>query len=171
MRHCLRSCAIRAGRYLLASHRQRDHRHVRTARGRCRCYWQVCGPRDPGLAQDAERPGLKAQYGHGHRSSGKPGAFSGPQLLFSQIAGQTSGGGVVSGRGTVTFSGGKALLNLVFNAKNAQLLNRDDVAAQVTGPAPDQVRRQRRNVFRATSISTRAVFSSAAPAQVRRCRS
>src|SRR5206468_2321385 len=50
------------------------------------------------------------------------------------IAGQTTGGGTLSGAGTVTFSGGKALLNLAFNAKNAQLLNRDDVAAQVTGP-------------------------------------
>lgn len=60
--------------------------------------------------------------------------FSGPQLIFSQIAGQTSGGGAVSGAGTVTFSGGKALLNLALNANNAQLLNRDDVAAQVTGP-------------------------------------
>src|SRR5207302_7449620 len=60
--------------------------------------------------------------------------FSGPQLIFSQIAGQTSGGGSVSGSGTVTFSGGKTLLNLAFEAKNAQLLNRDDVAAQVTGP-------------------------------------
>ena len=60
--------------------------------------------------------------------------FSGPQLIFSQIAGQTSGGGSVSGAGSVTFSGGKTLLNLAFNAKNAQLLNRDDVAAQVTGP-------------------------------------
>ncbi|HEV2594666.1 MAG TPA: translocation/assembly module TamB domain-containing protein [Sphingomicrobium sp.] len=60
--------------------------------------------------------------------------FSGPQLIFNQIAGQTSGGGLVSGSGTVTFAGGKTLLNLAFDAKNAQLLNRDDVAAQVTGP-------------------------------------
>jgi translocation and assembly module TamB len=60
--------------------------------------------------------------------------FSGPQLIFSQIAGQTAGGGTVTGAGSVTFSGGKTLLNLSFNAKSAQLLNRDDVAAQVTGP-------------------------------------
>jgi translocation and assembly module TamB len=60
--------------------------------------------------------------------------FSGPQLIFSQIAGQTAGGGTVSGAGSVTFSGGKTLLNLNFDAKSAQLLNRDDVAAQVTGP-------------------------------------
>jgi translocation and assembly module TamB len=60
--------------------------------------------------------------------------FAGPQLIFSQIVGQTNGGGTLSGAGSVTFSGGKTLLNLSFNAKNAQLLNRDDVAAQVTGP-------------------------------------
>ncbi len=60
--------------------------------------------------------------------------FSGPQLIFSQIAGQTVGGGTVSGNGSVTFSGGKTLLNLAFNASQALLLNRDDVAARVTGP-------------------------------------
>jgi translocation and assembly module TamB len=60
--------------------------------------------------------------------------FSGPQLIFSQIAGQTTGGGSVSGSGSVTFSGGKTLLNLSLNASQALLLNRDDVAARVTGP-------------------------------------
>ena len=60
--------------------------------------------------------------------------FSGPQLIFSQIAGQTSGGGGISGNGSVTFSGGKTLLNLAFSANQALLLNRDDVAARVTGP-------------------------------------
>jgi translocation and assembly module TamB len=60
--------------------------------------------------------------------------FSGPQLIFSQISGQTVGGGSVSGSGNVTFSGGKTLLNLSFNANQALLLNRDDVAARVTGP-------------------------------------
>jgi len=60
--------------------------------------------------------------------------FSGPQLIFSQIAGQTTGGGSVSGNGNVTFAGGKTLLNLSFNASQALLLNRDDVAARVTGP-------------------------------------
>jgi translocation and assembly module TamB len=60
--------------------------------------------------------------------------FSGPQLIFSQIAGQTPGGGNVSGSGSITFSSGKTLLNLAFNASQALLLNRDDVAARVTGP-------------------------------------
>jgi translocation and assembly module TamB len=60
--------------------------------------------------------------------------FSGPQLIFSQITGQTTGGGTISGSGSVTFSGGKTLMNLSFNANDALLLNRDDVAARVTGP-------------------------------------
>ncbi|HVM21725.1 MAG TPA: translocation/assembly module TamB domain-containing protein [Sphingomicrobium sp.] len=60
--------------------------------------------------------------------------FSGPQLIFSQISGQTSGGGAVSGSGAITFSGGKTALDLAFTARDALLLNRDDVAARVTGP-------------------------------------
>jgi len=60
--------------------------------------------------------------------------FAGPQLIFSQISGKTSGGGSLTGSGNVTFSAGKTLLNLSFNASQALLLNRDDVAARVTGP-------------------------------------
>ena len=60
--------------------------------------------------------------------------FSGPQLIFSKISGSTSNGGSISGSGSVTFSGGNALLDLAFNASQALLLNRDDVAARVTGP-------------------------------------
>ena len=60
--------------------------------------------------------------------------FAGAQLIFSQITGQTVNGGSISGGGSVTFSGGKTLLNLSFNADQALLLNRDDVAARVTGP-------------------------------------
>ena len=60
--------------------------------------------------------------------------FSGPQLIFTQIAGNTAGGGSVSGIGSVTFSGGRTALILAFNASQALLLNRDDVAARVTGP-------------------------------------
>ena len=62
------------------------------------------------------------------------GRFSGPQLIFSQISGSTPGGGSVAGSGTVTFSGGQTALNLSFRANQALLLNRDDVAARVTGP-------------------------------------
>ena len=60
--------------------------------------------------------------------------FSGPQLIFNSISGNTSGGGSISGSGSVTFAGGNALLDLSFNAQQALLLNRDDVAARVTGP-------------------------------------
>ncbi len=60
--------------------------------------------------------------------------FSGPQLIFNQIVGKTPGGGSVSGNGSVTFANGNVGLNLSFNATQAQLLNRDDIAARVTGP-------------------------------------
>src|ERR1041384_8484143 len=60
--------------------------------------------------------------------------FSGPQLIFSQISGRTAGGGSVSGPGTAPFSGGRTALTLSFNATQALLLNRDDIAARVTGP-------------------------------------
>jgi translocation and assembly module TamB len=60
--------------------------------------------------------------------------FSGSQLIFSQISGNTVNGGSITGSGSVTFAGGKTLLNLAFNANQALLLNRDDVAARVTGP-------------------------------------
>jgi len=60
--------------------------------------------------------------------------FAGPQLIFSSIAGNTAGGGSISGAGNVTFSGGRTALNLSFNANQALLLDRDDIAARVTGP-------------------------------------
>ncbi|MFL6733503.1 MAG: translocation/assembly module TamB domain-containing protein [Sphingomicrobium sp.] len=60
--------------------------------------------------------------------------FSGPQLIFTRLSGRTSGGGTVQGTGTATFSDGRTALNLSFNAEQALLLNRDDVAARVTGP-------------------------------------
>ena len=60
--------------------------------------------------------------------------FSGPQLIFGKISGNTSSNGAISGSGSVTFAGGNALLDLSFNASQALLLNRDDVAARVTGP-------------------------------------
>jgi translocation and assembly module TamB len=54
--------------------------------------------------------------------------------VFSRLTGRTSGGGAIDGTGTVTFSGGRSLLDLNFNARQALLLNRDDIAARVTGP-------------------------------------
>ena len=60
--------------------------------------------------------------------------FSGPRLIFSRIAGRTEGGGTISGSGSVTFSGGRTLLDLDFTTAQALLLDRDDIAARVTGP-------------------------------------
>ncbi|HET6943592.1 MAG TPA: translocation/assembly module TamB domain-containing protein [Sphingomicrobium sp.] len=62
------------------------------------------------------------------------GRFNGSRLIFSRLAGTTSGGGSLEGSGTVDFSGGAAALDLTFNANRALLLNRDDLAARVTGP-------------------------------------
>ena len=62
------------------------------------------------------------------------GRFSGSRLVFSRLGGQTPGGGTIEGSGAVTFSGGRTLINLDFNATRAQLLNRDDIVAVVTGP-------------------------------------
>jgi translocation and assembly module TamB len=62
------------------------------------------------------------------------GRFEGPRLVFSRLGGQTPGGGTIEGSGNVTFSEGKTLLDLSFNTAQAQILNRDDVAAKVTGP-------------------------------------
>ena len=61
------------------------------------------------------------------------GRFEGPHLVFSRIAGTTSGNGSITGSGTVTFAGGRTAMDLNFNAANALLLNRDDVSARGTG--------------------------------------
>ncbi|MEO6581284.1 MAG: translocation/assembly module TamB domain-containing protein, partial [Sphingomicrobium sp.] len=60
--------------------------------------------------------------------------FSGPKLVFNTMTGRTGGGGTIAGSGSVTFSGGRSLLDLNFDARQALLLNRDDIAARVTGP-------------------------------------
>jgi len=62
------------------------------------------------------------------------GRFAGPKLVFSRLSGQTSGSGAIEGSGSVTFAQGRTLLDVSFNASDALLLNRDDVAARVTGP-------------------------------------
>jgi translocation and assembly module TamB len=62
------------------------------------------------------------------------GRFTGPRLVFSRLGGQTPGGGTIEGSGSVTFSEGRTLLDLSFNANQARLLGRDDISATVTGP-------------------------------------
>ena len=60
--------------------------------------------------------------------------FTGPQLVFSQIAGQTTGGGTVIGQRLDHLLRRQDADEPAFNASQALLLNRDDVAARVTGP-------------------------------------
>ena len=62
------------------------------------------------------------------------GRFGGSRLVLDRIAGQTPAGGTVSGAGSVDFSGGRPALDLKFDVVRAQLLDRDDIAATVTGP-------------------------------------
>jgi translocation and assembly module TamB len=62
------------------------------------------------------------------------GRFQGSKFLFTSLSGQTPGGGSIEGSGSITFSEAHTLLDLSFNTAQAQLLNRDDVAARVTGP-------------------------------------
>ena len=62
------------------------------------------------------------------------GRFNGSRLLFSSLSGRTNGQGSIEGSGTVDFSGGTPNLDLRFSARDALLLNRDDIAARVTGP-------------------------------------
>ncbi|MXP10159.1 translocation/assembly module TamB domain-containing protein [Pseudoblastomonas halimionae] len=65
------------------------------------------------------------------------GRFSGARLNLSRFSGTTPGGGSVSGSGFIDLSGlGKQLptIDLKLAARDAQLLERDDLAATVTGP-------------------------------------
>ncbi|HET7817298.1 MAG TPA: translocation/assembly module TamB domain-containing protein, partial [Sphingomicrobium sp.] len=62
------------------------------------------------------------------------GRFNGSRLIFSRLGGRTSGGGAIEGAGSIGFAGGVAALDLSFNAERALLLDRDDLAARVTGP-------------------------------------
>ena len=62
------------------------------------------------------------------------GRFGGSRLVLDSIAGRTPGGGSIAGTGSVNFSGGSPAFNLDFNVQDAQLLDRDDLAATVSGP-------------------------------------
>lgn len=62
------------------------------------------------------------------------GRFAGPRLTLDQVSGATPGGGSLIGRGSVDFSGGMAAFDLAFQTQNARILDRDDLAANVTGP-------------------------------------
>jgi len=63
------------------------------------------------------------------------GRFGGSRLLIDQLSGQTRGGGTVQGRATFDFAGGRGFsMDVALDANDAQLLNRDDIGATVTGP-------------------------------------
>ncbi|MCP1468750.1 translocation and assembly module TamB [Sphingobium sp. OAS761] len=62
-------------------------------------------------------------------------AFSGAQLVFSSFAATAQNGGSVTGTGRFTFNGIAGVgMDLALQADNAALLERDDIAATVTGP-------------------------------------
>ncbi len=63
------------------------------------------------------------------------GRFSGAQLVISDFGAIAQNGGTVAGSGRFTFNGiGGVGMDLAFQADNAALLERDDIAATVTGP-------------------------------------
>lgn len=63
------------------------------------------------------------------------GQFDGSRLVIENLTGQTRGDGRISGRATFDFAGGKGLgMDVAIDAQNAQLLNRDDIGATITGP-------------------------------------
>ena len=63
------------------------------------------------------------------------GRFSGAQLVISEFSATARNGGAVTGAGNFTFAGiGGVAMDLRLQADNAALLERDDIAATVTGP-------------------------------------
>ncbi|RYM07474.1 translocation/assembly module TamB domain-containing protein [Sphingobium cupriresistens] len=63
------------------------------------------------------------------------GRFSGAQLVISSFAATAQNGGTVNGTGRFTFNGIAGVgMDLSLQADNAALLERDDIAATVTGP-------------------------------------
>ena len=63
------------------------------------------------------------------------GSFSGAQLVMSSFSAEAKNGGTVTGTGSFTFAGIAGVgMDLQLQAENAALLDRDDIAATVTGP-------------------------------------
>lgn len=63
------------------------------------------------------------------------GRFSGAQLVISSFSAAAQNGGTVTGSGQFTFNGIAGVgMDLSLKADNAALLERDDIAATVTGP-------------------------------------
>lgn len=63
------------------------------------------------------------------------GRFDGSRLRIGRFQGRTEGGGTVSGSGTLDFGARRAVgIQFEVEATNAQLLDRDDIKAAVSGP-------------------------------------
>jgi translocation and assembly module TamB len=63
------------------------------------------------------------------------GRFGGSQLVISSLSGTARGGGTVKGSGRFEFAGSHGVgIDLAIQANDASLLERDDLAATVTGP-------------------------------------
>lgn len=63
------------------------------------------------------------------------GRFDGSRLLLDQLTANAGEGGTVSGRGTFNLAAAEGFgIDLALDAKNAVLINRDDIGATVTGP-------------------------------------
>ncbi len=63
------------------------------------------------------------------------GRFGGSRLVVDSFSGAIKGGGRVSGRGAFEFSAQRGFgIDLAVNAQGAQLIDRDDLKAQVSGP-------------------------------------
>ncbi len=61
--------------------------------------------------------------------------FDGSRLVFSRLDGVARNGGQVSGQGSFDFSLGQGVgIDMALNADNAELLDRDDIGATVSGP-------------------------------------
>ena len=63
------------------------------------------------------------------------GRFGGSRLQLDAFTGATRRGGTVAGRGSFDLAAAGGFgMDLAIDARNAQLLDRDDIKAQVTGP-------------------------------------
>lgn len=63
------------------------------------------------------------------------GRFNGSRLVLDSFSGATKRGGAVSGRGSFDLASARGFgIDLTIQAKAAQLIDRDDLKAQVTGP-------------------------------------
>ena len=63
------------------------------------------------------------------------GRFGGSRLVLDNFSGTTARGGSVAGRGAFDFSASRGFgIDLALQTKAAQIIDRDDIKAQVTGP-------------------------------------